>query len=108
MFENVGEKIMKYAQIIFWIGVALSALTFVVMFVIAIDDEEGIMFLYGLLAGGLGVLGSWISSLFLYAFGQLVDDVNILNYRINTDLKKSDERLSKIVSAIKENNKDKE
>lgn len=102
MFENVGEKIMKCAKILFWIGVGFSAIAFIVLFVLAIDYEEGEMFLYGLLAGGLGVLSSWISSLFLYAFGQLVDDVTIINYRINANSKKSDENLSKVIKAIKE------
>ncbi len=65
MFDNIGEKIKGLAKIIFWIE-AIGA--FMVGLVLA-EATDGISML---IAVG-GALVAWISSWFLYGFGEIID-----------------------------------
>lgn len=69
MFNNVGKKIKGFAAVLTWIGIVASCLSGMVTMVI--DDEfVGV----GLLIMVIGSLLSWISSLTMYGFGELVDN----------------------------------
>lgn len=73
MFDNIGGKIKGVAAAFTWIGIALSSLTgLVVMF--SNEDTP----LPGLLIIIIGCLASWLSSLTLYGFGQLIENSDIL------------------------------
>ena len=67
MFANIGDKIQSVAKILCWIGIALSVLAGLIL--MAQDSDLAPM---GILTAGLGALFSWISSLFLYGFGELI------------------------------------
>ncbi len=67
MFDNIGGKLKTLAQVLCWIGMGISA--FIGVAVLVSEDP-----LNGLLIGGLGALGSWVSSLALYGFGQLIEN----------------------------------
>ncbi len=85
MFTNIGGKIMGLAKFIAWVGIILS----IIYGVLAIVATSQISSFSGgsINIGGYGVLGgiltmiiggiiSWLSSLVLYGFGQLVEDMN--------------------------------
>lgn len=67
MFSNVGEKIKGLARVITWIGILASVIGGIVLI-------GGGKFIVGLLTAAVGVLFSWLGSLGLYAFGQLVEN----------------------------------
>jgi len=67
MFSNIGGKIKSVATAVCWIGIIASVLTGIVMLA---QGDEGILF--GFITAGLGALVSWVSSLFLYGFGELI------------------------------------
>lgn len=69
IFSKIGGKIKMLAQILTWIGIAVSVIAGLIMMS---EDED-------LIGGALvimivGSLVSWISSFLLYGFGQLVDN----------------------------------
>ena len=89
MFSNIGKKIKMLAKVLFWISFALGVLTSLGV-AIAIANVMGCGRYYGMGAGavfaaigifilgsGLSFLFSWISSFFMYGFGQLIDDGEI-------------------------------
>ena len=80
MFKNAGAKLMSLSKVIFGILAALGILTSVgVGF--GVGDETN--FIFGFLAFVIGaviaVLGAWLSTIMLYAFGEMCE--NIRNMR---------------------------
>lgn len=75
MFSNIEKKIKTLAKVLTWIGIVASVLAGL-MFIIAglSQDAGGAGVALGVLMMVLGSLGAWISSMALYAFGQLVED----------------------------------
>ncbi len=72
MFDNVGGKIKGVAVIVTWIGIVVSVISGLVMM-----SDEDLIFI-AILVMGLGSLGSWLGSLTLYGFGQLIENTDIL------------------------------
>ncbi|MBR2927303.1 MAG: SHOCT domain-containing protein [Clostridia bacterium] len=101
LYENVGKKIKALAAICFLLQSALFVLAGVIALIINFSDSHDDMFLYTLYALALIVLGplySWISSLALYGFGDLVD--SCAQIKLNTQ---SDEEKAKIIEKKKTN-----
>jgi len=74
MFNNPGKKIKTFAVVVFWIGCTFAFLSFFACQIIGtVEHEPGTMIL-GLVSLILSPLFSWISSLLLYGFGQLIDN----------------------------------
>ena len=80
MFNNSGQKIKVLAVILFFVSIIATLVLSITTSIIrdGYGDADGFRFwqFLGILVGG-GLI-SFISSLFLYAFGDLVDDVSIL------------------------------
>ena len=76
MFDNVGAKLMVIAKVFFWILAIGSAIGAIVFWVAAGNSryQSGTYIALGFVSLIVGVLVAWLSSLGLYAFGQLVDD----------------------------------
>jgi uncharacterized OB-fold protein len=68
VYNNIGTKIKELAKFIAWMGIIGSAIICIILFVVD-DDMAGICI--GVLIGGS--LISWISSLFMYGFGELIN-----------------------------------
>ena len=79
LFTNPGEKIKKYAKVLFIIECVAS----IIAGIIASDEFE--YFLPFLLTIVGGVVVAYISSLFMAAFGDLVQS-NIDNKKINEEI----------------------
>ncbi|MBR1559287.1 MAG: hypothetical protein IJ646_03500 [Clostridia bacterium] len=83
MFENIGGKIRTLARLIFLIGVVLSGIAMISIWITG-GGSSGMggfsVFLYGLLAGALGCLCSWVSALFTYGFGKLIEDTEAVRH----------------------------
>lgn len=62
MFENVGEKIKGVAVVVFILEVIAA-----VVFGLGSIDNGGILLI------ALGILAAWVSSLFVYGFGVLIE-----------------------------------
>lgn len=67
MYDNAGKKILGLAYTLCIIGIVISCICGLVMMI-----SNSRLFLPGLLVAGIGSLGSWLGSLVLAAFGELV------------------------------------
>ena len=89
MFQNSGNKIKTLALILFVICLIATSVLAITSSIIRdrYGNSDGFRFwqFLGILIGGS--IASFISSLFLYAFGDLVEDVSILRSYVN-DIKK--------------------
>lgn len=77
MYENVGDKIQVMARIIGIGLLTVGVIAFMILLGLAGDNSAEIYTTWAFVALGIGVMG-WISSWFMYAFGQLVDDVHAM------------------------------
>jgi len=70
MYNNIGSKIKIAAQILFVLGV-IGSIIFGFVICFGSEDFNAIGLLYILLGG----LSSWISTLLMYGFGELIEKV---------------------------------
>lgn len=74
MFNNIGGKIKKLAEITCLLGI-LASIAGGIIILIAAPTRSGIAILLAAIAAiVLGSLASWISSFVLYGFGELVEN----------------------------------
>lgn len=76
LYENIGVKIKSWAKWIFIVEAVSAIIGGFIM--VGNDDAE-----MGLIMVIAGPVVAWVSSWLLYAFGQLVDDVNAIRGQIN-------------------------
>lgn len=101
MYENVGGKIKGVAKTFTVIGIIISVLLFIVLMIPAGEaaeegSEAALILPFVVLI--IGCIISWLSSLVLYGFGQLVENSDIIagkrNYsrlsEVNEDSYKND------------------
>ena len=75
MFNNIGRKIKTLAKVITGIGITASIIYGAV--VVRLSNSP-IFIIQGLLTMIVGSLISWLSSVTLYGFGQLIENTDIL------------------------------
>lgn len=77
MFDCVGWKIQRAARLLCWIGIAASVIGSIAMFVAACDAGWSMQSTYYIILGIVilvaGALGSWVGSMVLYGFGELIE-----------------------------------
>lgn len=69
MFDNIGTKIKSLAKIVCWVGIIITVIAGIVMLASGDDISSPI----GLVLIVAGPIGSWISSFFVYGFGELIE-----------------------------------
>ena len=73
MFENIGQKIKTFAKVICWLGIVCSCIAGIVILIITEFWDFGIVYLLlSLGVVGVGSVLSWVSSLCVYGFGELI------------------------------------
>ena len=77
MYEHIGRKIKSVAEWLNVLGVFVSVLLGVI--IIGYNEDS---FLLGLLVMGVGAIISWLSTLLLCGFGQLVEDTQTIREAI--------------------------
>lgn len=73
MFNNPGGKLKSLAKVFFWLNLILFILGGIFLIVMAIENDVPMLILAGVLAIGVGILIAWLSTILLYAFGELVE-----------------------------------
>jgi len=93
MFNNIGEKIKKLAVVVCWIGIIGSLILGILVVAapnsinynynykvnvngntVASSSNIAAQVITGVIVFVIGSLASWISSFFLYGFGELVSN----------------------------------
>lgn len=83
MFNNPGGKIKGLAIFIFIINLIIFIVGGIGLIVYGVQ-EETILIAAGVATILVGILIAWLSVLFIYAYGSLIEDVEeIRNYFIN-------------------------
>ena len=78
MFTNIGKKIKVLAQVFCWGGITVSVI--ISIFLITQYPIGPMVPLYIIVGGSLV---SWISSFTLYGFGELIDQTQEINSKLN-------------------------
>ena len=90
LFSNIGGKLKKLAGIITVVGIVLGVSILVISFSNSISRFGNFgLFIGGILGGSAIALIFWISSLSIYAFGELVEKTTQIE--INTRKNDSEE-----------------
>ena len=95
MFSNIGGKIKTLAKIIF----AVEAVIIVIWAFKLLFSEYEEVRLTGLIVLVVGLLVSWISSWFLYGFGELIETNQLLVDTLESDLVPAINKLARSVGA---------
>lgn len=74
MFDNIGGKIKRIAQIICVVGIVASVVLGIAMLAILSFQIEG--FLAGLVIAAVGSASSWLMSAVAYGFGELIEETS--------------------------------
>lgn len=83
MFKNPGSKLKTIAQLIFWLTIA-----FYVIFGMVLASRFGIDIAFMVAVGFLlGIAIGWLSSIVLYAFGEMVEDTRKTRVAVEKILK---------------------
>ncbi len=72
MYKNIGGKIKNVAEIITTIGCFASVVLGILVMVLG--DGNGAMIFTGLVVMAIGCFGSWLSTLLLYGYGQMIEN----------------------------------
>ncbi len=78
-YDNIGDKIKGLAKWLFIVGAILGGLT-----VIPMLFRGGLFIIFGLLAGFIVTVISWVSSWLLYGFGELISLTADNNFRLRS------------------------
>ena len=70
MYDNIGGKIKGLAKVSFIVAAIAEVITGIAL--MAADED---LILYGLLVLIAGPIIAWVSSWFLYGFGQLIENL---------------------------------
>lgn len=77
IFDNIGDKIKTVAWICFSMGIIASLLLGIyIASIVSSDDISPIVTI--ILVSAIGSLLSWVGSLFIYGFGQLIENSDVL------------------------------
>lgn len=72
MFTNIGGKIKTLATVICWLGIIASIIAGLISFSSVVHTGDEVIII-GLLIMAAGSLLSWLGSMTLYGFGQLIE-----------------------------------
>ena len=91
MFNNIGRKIKIVAKVFFWIGVLISIIIPLVSVQSVSYSLNGYQYrtsgnniLAVILFIVIGILISWLSTIILYGFGELIERVTGIDDKITT------------------------
>ena len=75
MFDNIGSKIKNVTVVFTVIGMAVSVIAGIVVMLL---EKSFLNFLLGVIVIALGCFISWLTSLGMYGFGQLIENTDKL------------------------------
>ncbi len=73
-YSNISERIKMVALVYFWIGAIATVIIGISMMSLANDIDE-IGWVLGFITFFIGPVSSWLGSLFVYAFGVIVEKI---------------------------------
>ncbi len=80
--NNIGKKLKGFVKVIFGIEVVIA----LILGFVALEDSDGLSLLYAL----IGILIAWLSTWFLYGFGEIIDKLTDIEKNTRNGSVKSD------------------
>lgn len=105
MFTNIGGKIKVLAKVVCFVGFVITLIVAITNFVLAAQVHSGVLVVLGILFLILGAVLSWVSSFFIYGFGEITSKVTSLDEKIDTletELKQKNAALEALLTAKNE------
>ena len=91
MFNNIGTKIKLLAKVLCGIGIGIFVILGLYWIVSAISNSSAYEAMTGILLLINGPVLSWVGSVILYGFGQLIENSDML-VAIDTDIMNDDKK----------------
>ena len=82
MFTNVGSKIKAFAVVLFVILILISIFPAMIAYGAFQWQSQGLAIILAIVIIAVGVLAGWISTLFLYGYGQLIEDTSAIRRKV--------------------------
>lgn len=98
MFDQIGKKIKALAIVIFVAGIIISVYVGVLLAETYAEESIALAIALCLISFAIGVIGSWLSVLLLFGFGELVDQSMEMTRR----QEETHEALEEILRLLKE------
>ena len=97
MYNDIGKKIQRIAQILGWTLLTVGCLAWLILLTNGYtyygtyyqETSDDIWGWVSLMIGALGFVSSWV----IYGFGQLVDDVHVMRGRFEEPAEQNDQLL---------------
>ena len=88
MFNNPGKKLKSLAKVIFWLSIIIYTLAAVGAYLNEVEINSASGSTIGLIIVAvlwvlIGLLIGWLSSILVYAFGELIEDVHSMRKKIS-------------------------
>ncbi len=84
MFEDIGNKIKTLAKTICWIGITITIIITIVLLVVGANAfNQTTYIVIALVVLCVGCLLSWLGSLRLYGFGELINNSKEIKEKLN-------------------------
>ena len=77
MFTNIGKKIKTLSALICWLGIIGNVIVAMIMIALGRDNSD-ILIAVGCIWLIVGPVLSWISSFFVYGYGELIDKTSAI------------------------------
>ena len=92
MFNNIGGKLKELAKIVFVLGVIASVSFAIALFTgdLAKDFGQGEKLIFGLIVIVAGIVASWVSTWFIYGFGEIIDKLTDIEYNTRKESKETE------------------
>ena len=78
LFKNIGKLIQEIAYIMLRYGTIVSFVAGIILIVLGFNTNDDTFFYIGIPELILGPISTALNALFVYAFGQLVEDTHII------------------------------
>ena len=108
MFDNPGELIKKVAKIVFVIGIIITVISSIYVFLLYARIEMGFLrtIITSIVVLVIGLISSWLSTIVLYGMGELIDNstkmidaIYVIEKR-NIDVRKDIEEMRYVLDVV--------
>lgn len=101
MFDNVGGKIKGYAKLVMILEIILE----IIIAIVLIAVMGFVVLPIVILGGAIVVVLTYISAMFIYGFGELIENTLVIKQNLKETYNINYETYSKIYDALESNGK---
>ena len=73
MLDNIGKTLKSLGKLLWVIGIVSAGIGVLTMFILVANEYTKVLWWIGLVAGAGCLVSCWLTSFFVYGFGELID-----------------------------------